>query len=56
MKSTSWVNRTVNRNVKDPALRQRIREVAWNQDKVTDASRLLVLCADLNAWAKEPER
>ena len=23
---------------------------------MTDASRLLVLCADLNAWAKEPER
>jgi len=43
-------------NVKDPALRQKIREVAWNQDKVTDASLLLVLCADLNAWAKEPAR
>ncbi|MDD2897861.1 MAG: nitroreductase family protein [Desulfuromonadaceae bacterium] len=42
--------------VKDPALRQKIREVAWNQDKVTDASLLLVLCADLNAWAKEPAR
>lgn len=43
-------------NVKDPALRQRIREVAWNQDKVTDATLLFVLCADLNAWAKEPAR
>ena len=43
-------------NVKDPALRQKIREVAWNQDKVTDASLLFVLCADLNAWAKEPAR
>ena len=42
--------------VKDPALRQKIREVAWNQDKVTDASLLFVLCADLNAWAKEPAR
>jgi len=42
--------------VKDPALRQEIREVAWNQDKVTDASLLFVLCADLNAWAKEPAR
>jgi len=42
--------------VKDPALRQSIREVAWNQDKVTDASLLFVLCADLNAWAKEPAR
>jgi len=43
-------------HVKDPALRQKIREVAWNQDKVTDASLLFVLCADLNAWAKEPAR
>lgn len=42
--------------VKDPALRQKIREVAWNQDKVTDASLLFVLCADLEAWAKEPVR
>jgi nitroreductase len=43
-------------NVKDPALRQKIREVAWNQDKVTDASLLFVICADLNAWAKEAAR
>ena len=42
--------------VKDAAHRQKIREVAWNQDKVTDASLLLVLCADLNAWSKEPAR
>ena len=43
-------------NIKDPALRQKIREVAWNQDKVTDASLLFVICADLNAWVKEPAR
>ena len=43
-------------NVKDPALRRQIRDVAWDQDKVTDASVLLVICADLNAWAKEPAR
>jgi len=43
-------------NVKDSALRQKIREVAWNQDKVTDASLLFVICADLNAWTKEPVR
>ena len=42
--------------VKDAALRQKIREVAWNQDKVTDASLLFVLCADLKAWAREPAR
>jgi nitroreductase len=41
-------------NVTDPALRQRIRTAAWDQAQVTDASLLLVLCADLNVW-KNPE-
>ncbi|MCP6286122.1 nitroreductase family protein, partial [Klebsiella pneumoniae] len=31
--------------VTDPALRQRIREHAWNQAQVTDASHLLVFAA-----------
>jgi len=42
--------------VQDPALRQSIREVAWDQSQVTDASLLLVLCADLKSWAKDPTR
>ncbi|WP_028318043.1 nitroreductase family protein [Desulfobulbus elongatus] len=42
--------------VRDPELRRRIREVAWDQAQVTDASLFIVLCADLMAWAKEPER
>lgn len=42
--------------VSDPALRQQVREVAWNQAQVTDASLLIVLTADLNAWEKEPQR
>lgn len=42
--------------VRDPQLRRQIREVAWNQAQVTDASVLIVLCADVNAWQKEPER
>ena len=42
--------------VVDPALRQQIREVAWDQTQVTDASLLLILCADLKAWQKEPTR
>ncbi|MCL5059350.1 MAG: nitroreductase family protein [Candidatus Thermoplasmatota archaeon] len=42
--------------VGDPALRQEIRKVAWDQPQVTDASLLLVLCADLKAWEKNPER
>ena len=30
--------------------------MAWDQSQVTDASLLLVLCADLKAWEKKPER
>ena len=42
--------------VEDPALRQQIREVSWNQAQVTDASLLIVLCADKKAWAKDAAR
>lgn len=36
--------------VTDPELRRQIREVAWDQAQVTDASLLVVLCANLKAW------
>lgn len=42
--------------VKDADLRRQIRAVAWDQAQVTDASLLVVLCADLRAWQKQPER
>lgn len=42
--------------VEDPALRAKIREAAWGQAQVTDASLLFVMCADLKAWDKNPER
>lgn len=42
--------------VRDPELRQQIRQAAWNQAQVTDASLLVILCADLKAWQKQPER
>lgn len=42
--------------VKDPAQRQRLREVAWDQAQVTEASALIVMCADLKAWEKDPAR
>ena len=43
-------------DVKDKKLRQKIREAAWDQAQVTDASMLLLICADLHAWEKHPER
>ena len=42
--------------VSDEALREEIKKAAWNQSQVTDASLLIILCADLKAWEKEPIR
>lgn len=42
--------------VKDSQLREQIREAAWGQAQVTDSSLLIVICADLKAWEKKPER
>lgn len=42
--------------VQDPELRKAIRKAAWDQAQVTDASLLVILCADLKAWEKQPER
>jgi nitroreductase len=40
----------------DPALRARLRELAWNQSQVTDASAWIILCGDLKAWRRDPLR
>jgi nitroreductase len=42
--------------VRDPELRRQIRAAAWDQAQVTDASLLVVMCADLGAHAKDPAR
>jgi nitroreductase len=42
--------------VVDSEKRQQIKTASWEQAQVTDASLVLVLCADLNAWEKQPER
>ncbi|MBL4575196.1 MAG: nitroreductase family protein, partial [Opitutaceae bacterium] len=33
-----------------------LRAASWDQAQVTDASITLILCADLKAWEKSPER
>ena len=38
--------------VQDAALREQIQAVSWNQAQVTEASLLIVLVADTQAWAK----
>ena len=42
--------------VQNPEQRAKIREAAWGQAQVTDASLLIILCADLKSWNKNPER
>lgn len=42
--------------VTDSHLRKEIREASWDQAQVTDASLLIIVCADLKAWEKEPAR
>ena len=42
--------------VKDPKIREQIRAASWDQAQVTDASLLIVLCADLKAWRDDPAR
>ncbi len=42
--------------IQDKTKRQQVFEAAWGQAQVVDSSLLLVLCADLNAWEKQPER
>ncbi len=42
--------------VKDKELRAQIREASFGQAQTEDASLLYLLCADLHAWDKNPER
>ncbi len=42
--------------VADPALRAQIREVGWNQAQMTDASMLVVFCAQVDSWEKNVRR
>lgn len=43
-------------NVTNKALRAKLREAAFNQAQVTDASLCFVLTVDIKAWKKDPAR
>ena len=43
-------------HVADPERRAKVQSAAWDQAQVTEASLLLVLCADLRSWAKDAPR
>lgn len=42
--------------VQNPDLKAQIRAASWDQAQVTDASIVVLLCADLKAWAKDAQR
>jgi nitroreductase len=42
--------------VRDPELRRQIRAVGSDQAQMTDASLLILMTADVDAWKKEPQR
>jgi nitroreductase len=42
--------------IENPALRQQLKTAAWNQAQISDASLVVVICGDLQAWAKQPFR
>lgn len=42
--------------IEDTSLKQDIRKVAMDQSQVTDASMLIVLCADMQSWQKDTQR
>ena len=42
--------------VTDKTQRNKIKDVAWGQSQVADASELIILCADINAWNDRPQR
>lgn len=41
--------------VQDKELRKQIRAAGWDQAQMTDASILIVLCADTKSWEKNPQ-
>ncbi|WCN09512.1 nitroreductase family protein [Marinomonas mediterranea] len=42
--------------VKNPLLRQKIREAAWDQEQITSASELVIVLGNSKAWSENPER
>ncbi len=42
--------------ISDVEQRQRLCEAAWGQTQITEASLLVVICADVQAWQKQPAR
>ena len=42
-------------NITDTSLREQIKKASWGQPQMTDASLLLLVCMDVQAWSRQPE-
>ena len=42
--------------IEDKELREQIKKISFNQSQVTDASLLVVISGDLDAWKKNPRK
>lgn len=42
--------------ITDQAQKEKVKAASWNQAQVSDASLVVLICADLKAWEKNPER
>ncbi|MEC7119475.1 MAG: nitroreductase family protein [Pseudomonadota bacterium] len=42
--------------IRDPDQRHALKQAAWHQVQISDASLVVVICADIQAWQKQPER
>ncbi len=42
--------------IQDSELRKALKTAAWEQSQITEASEVIVICADINAWNDRPER
>jgi nitroreductase len=42
--------------IRDPELKKQVRAAAWDQAQVEEAHLTIVLCGDVKAWSKQPER
>jgi nitroreductase len=42
--------------VRDPAVRAEIKAASWNQPQIEESSALVLMCADMHAYAKDPAR
>lgn len=42
--------------ITDQSIKDKICELSYGQNQVAEASLIIILCADLNSWDKNPER